>query len=73
MVMPGRSGLELIELVRHRSPSLPILVLSGYLGEHDAGLDAVRDDITMLQKPFAMQQLATMVSGMLPPALSRAA
>jgi two-component system, cell cycle sensor histidine kinase and response regulator CckA len=73
MVMPGRSGLELIELVRRRSPSLPILVLSGYLGEHDAGLDAVRGDITMLQKPFAMQQLATMVSGMLPPALSRAA
>lgn len=73
VVMPGRSGLELIELLRRTRPALPVVVISGYVGENDSGLAAVREEVPVLLKPFALHELATAIARSLPQALPRAA
>jgi PAS domain S-box-containing protein len=65
MVMPRRSGLELVEQLRLTAPLLPVLVLSGYVGDNETGLAAIRDDLTLLQKPFEMLTLATTIADLL--------
>jgi CheY-like chemotaxis protein len=60
--MPGLSGAELIRAMRHVRPSLPALLVSGYLGSavveraREAGADAV------LRKPLANAELALALS-----------
>ena len=57
--MPGMSGSELIRKVRKIRPTLPILLVSGYLGTavvrraREAGADEV------LKKPLSARELAT--------------
>lgn len=52
--MPGMSGLELIEQARARSPSLRVILISGYFLPQPI---AVR----FLKKPFHMHELASAV------------
>ena len=52
-LMPGMSGAELARIVRHRRPSLPILLLSGYADVAD-----VAPDLQRLAKPFRRDELA---------------
>ena len=57
--MPGLSGAELIRAVRAISPTIPVVMVSGYLGTgieqraREAGADAV------LRKPLVTAELAT--------------
>ncbi len=63
VVMPGRSGVELIEQLLARRPRLRALLISGDLRQHDAsGLPA---HVRFLQKPFTGQQLAAEVQVLL--------
>jgi PAS domain S-box-containing protein len=67
VVMPGMSGLELLDAIRRESPKLPVLLMSGYSGglvEH-ARPDGV--DAPFLAKPFRMKELAEAVRGALDP------
>lgn len=54
VVMPGMSGVELAQEIRHRWPDLPVVLTSGYShilaeeGSHGFGL---------LQKPYSLQSL----------------
>lgn len=41
MKMPGRSGLELVEILCRRAPAIPVVVLTGY-GSIATALEAVR-------------------------------
>ncbi len=52
--MPGMSGLELVEQARARSPSLRVILISGYFLPQPI---AVR----FLKKPFHMAELASAV------------
>ncbi|MEI7744015.1 MAG: PAS domain-containing protein [Chloroflexota bacterium] len=61
MVMPGMSGRSLARALRNRMPSLPVLLISGFIP--DAGLP---DDLTepatqFLPKPFTRDEIATAV------------
>jgi len=54
--MPGISGIQLAEMLRKRSPDLPVLFISGYVDQtlDDTGFDPVRD---LLLKPFSTATL----------------
>ena len=61
VVMPGMSGVELVERVRTLRPGLPVLYMSGYPASMlvpDARADA---GVRLLAKPFTTAQLLTEV------------
>jgi DNA-binding response OmpR family regulator len=61
VMLPGRSGLDLIGDVRSRHPRLPIIMVSALGGEADriAGLDRGADDY--IAKPFGKGELLARV------------
>lgn len=58
LMLPDRSGFQVLRDIRARKPSLPVLILTAKDGVEDrvAGLDAGADDY--LVKPFALAELA---------------
>lgn len=56
-LIPGRSGLEIVEKLRSQGSPLPVLMLTAKDGQGDkvAGLDAGADDY--LVKPFGIKEL----------------
>jgi DNA-binding response OmpR family regulator len=65
MLLPGRSGLEVLERLRQDKPALPVIVLTA-LGEVDdrvSGLDAGATDY--LTKPFSLTELAARIRAQL--------
>jgi putative two-component system response regulator len=65
IVMPGLNGFELVEAVRQRRPSLPVLLITG------AGTDAhlsealARGAAGLIAKPFTMAELTRNVAAVL--------
>jgi DNA-binding response OmpR family regulator len=71
IMLPGRSGLEVLKDLRARRPDLPVLLLSakGELVDRVVGLELGADDY--LPKPFALQELLARVRALLRRARSR--
>src|SRR5450759_5269661 len=65
LMLPGRSGLEILESVRRAMPSLPVIVLTarGEIEDRVAGLEAGAVDY--LVKPFSMAELVARVRAQL--------
>lgn len=65
MMLPGRSGLEVLEVLTTAKPKLPVIVLTARGGIEDriAGLDA--GAIDYLVKPFSLAELAARVRAQL--------
>jgi CheY-like chemotaxis protein len=58
IVMPGRiSGIDLAGLVRKRTPSLPVVLATGYT-EQQAAVPGVR----ILAKPYAIEKVVALLS-----------
>ena len=49
-MMPGMSGRELAEKLRHQKPNLKVLLISGY---HEPRDGAAIDSVALIRKPFA--------------------
>jgi two-component system OmpR family response regulator len=65
MMLPGRSGLEVLAAVRDAKPALPVIVLTalGEVEDRVSGLDAGAVDY--LTKPFSLQELAARIRAQL--------
>jgi DNA-binding response OmpR family regulator len=61
LVLPGRSGLEVLQDVRAAKPRLPVIALTALADTRSrvGGLDAGADDY--ITKPFAVEELAARV------------
>jgi DNA-binding response OmpR family regulator len=65
LMLPGRSGLEILAAVREAKPNLPVIVLTarGEIDDRVAGLDAGAVDY--LVKPFSLAELIARVKAQL--------
>ena len=65
LMLPKRSGLDVLREVRTLKPSLPVLVLTakGAIEDKVAGLDAGADDYII--KPFAFAELSARIRALL--------
>jgi len=65
MMLPGRSGLEVLAELREAKPALPVIVLTarGEVDDRVAGLDSGAVDY--LTKPFSLEELAARIRAQL--------
>ena len=65
LMLPGRSGFQVLRDVRARKPALPVLILTAKdtLEDRVAGLDSGADDY--LVKPFALAELSARLRALL--------
>lgn len=65
MVLPGKSGLEILQKVRNARPTLPVIILSARGEERDrvTGLKLGADDYVV--KPFSVDELLARVEAVL--------
>ena len=65
LMLPGRSGFQVLRDIRARKPSLPVLMLTAKasMEERVAGLDAGADDY--MTKPFALAELSARLRALL--------
>ena len=65
VMLPGRSGFQVLRDIRARKPSIPVLFLTAKaaLDERIAGLDAGADDY--MTKPFALAELSARLRALL--------
>ncbi|MEN0065340.1 MAG: ATP-binding protein [Myxococcota bacterium] len=62
VLMPGRTGVDLArELVRH-TPRMPVIAMTGWLGDDDLALGLQRLRVPILRKPFSPGELLQMVA-----------
>ena len=62
VVMPERSGPDMVARLRHKRPGLPVLYISGYA----EGLGELGSADALLRKPFRPGELAIRIHTMLP-------
>jgi DNA-binding response OmpR family regulator len=65
LMLPGRSGFQVLREIRSRKPTLPVLVLTARDSVDDrvAGLDSGADDY--MTKPFALAELSARLRALL--------
>jgi DNA-binding response OmpR family regulator len=65
LMLPGRSGLQVLRDVRARKPAMPVLILTAKdsINERVAGLDGGADDYMV--KPFALAELSARLRAVL--------
>jgi PAS domain S-box-containing protein len=62
VVMPGLVGPKLAELVRQKRPSIKIVLMSGYIKDHNLRNGMSKQDLVFLQKPFLPAELLSKVA-----------
>jgi DNA-binding response OmpR family regulator len=65
LMLPGRSGFQVLRDIRARKPSLPVLILTAKdtIDDRVAGLDGGADDYMV--KPFALAELSARLRALL--------
>jgi len=61
MIMPRMGGLELFERLRKITPSLPVILTTGYSDTEEVERLLKQGLLGILQKPFRMQELADLL------------
>ena len=61
VIMPGKNGKELYDLLRRARPELKALFMSGYPGEVIGRHGILEEGVHFLQKPFTSAALSRQV------------
>ncbi len=62
LVMPGKSGIEVLKEIKSKHPDLQIIILTGH-GSIEAGVEAIKEGaIDFLQKPVDFEKLLKKIS-----------
>jgi DNA-binding NtrC family response regulator len=67
LMLPGRSGLEMLRAIRKRRPALPVLMITGFATPATADLVLAAGATAFLPKPFDESELLTLVRHVLAP------
>ena len=70
VVMPGMSGMELVDRARQHHPDIPVLYMSGYAPDLPAD-STDSDTCDFLAKPFKTKQLVSCIQRLLTTAARR--
>ncbi|MFM9976723.1 MAG: ATP-binding protein [Sphingomonadaceae bacterium] len=70
VLMPGMTGPELVEALRHDHASIPVLFVTGFAGDIPEGAFGGH---RVLRKPFTMAELDAAVADLIDPRAARAA
>ena len=65
MMLPGMSGVHLVEQLRTKSPDLRVVFVSGYAGDETGQSVRVDDKTAFVAKPFTGRQLVSRASALL--------
>ncbi len=61
VVMPGESGLSLVEHARHNGANIPVVLVSGYAADDPADFANNHDGVHFVPKPFGADELLTLI------------
>jgi CheY-like chemotaxis protein len=61
VIMPNRTGPELVEQIRLIRPEVPVIFMSAYTGGTSSTPVEMPSDVTLLEKPFSLDQLLKVV------------
>jgi DNA-binding response OmpR family regulator len=62
--MPNISGVGLIEIIKKKFPSLPVIAITGW-GEHPETLATEAQADQILEKPFELSELDKAIKGII--------
>jgi two-component system response regulator FlrC len=65
--MPGVTGLDLLPMLRHEFPRVPVVLVTAFGGHQVAGRAIRLGAASYLEKPFRLAQLRDAIAGLLPP------
>lgn len=65
LVMPNTSGGDTLAMLRYYSPSLPVVITSGYSAPEAMSIRQTERDVGFLEKPFSAAQLTAELSRVL--------
>ena len=66
LVMPNISGVGLISIIKKKFPGLPVIAITGW-GEHPEALATEAQANRVLEKPFDLSELDTIIRELLSP------
>ncbi len=67
MVLPDINGLKLLEVIKSKYPTLPVIIITGYGTEVTADEVTARHGDGYLSKPFLADELADVLGKVVPP------
>jgi len=66
LVMPNISGVGLISIIKKKFPGMPVIAITGW-GEHPEALATEAQADRVLEKPFDLSELDTLIRELLSP------
>jgi DNA-binding response OmpR family regulator len=66
LVMPNISGVGLISIIKKKFPDIPVIAITGW-GEHPEALATEAQADRILEKPFELSELDTLIRELLSP------
>ena len=64
LVMPNISGVGLISIIKNKFPDIPVIAMTGW-GEHPEALAIEAKADSILEKPFELSELDTLIRKLL--------
>ena len=66
LIMPNISGVGLISIIKKKFPDIPVIAITGW-GEHPEALATEAQADRVLEKPFDLSELDTLIMELLSP------